>query len=155
MQVVVGRIGRPHGVRGDVNVEVRTDEPERRFATGAVLADRPCRVPAPSSVEAHRWHSGRLLVHFEGVDDRTAVEAVARPAAARPMSTPRDRPDDPDEFYDHQLVGLTVSTDLRCGARQRSRGRARPAQDLLVVTVRTVRQVLVPFVGAHRARGRP
>ncbi len=41
MQLVVGRIGRPHGIRGDVTVEVRTDDPELRFAAGTVLATEP------------------------------------------------------------------------------------------------------------------
>ena len=75
MQVVVGRIGRPHGVRGDVNVESRTDEPDRRFAAGTVLATDHSTCTR-LTVETSRWHSGRLLLHFEGIDDRTAVEAL-------------------------------------------------------------------------------
>ena len=74
VRVVVGRIGRPHGIRGEVTVETRTDEPDERFAPGAVLS-----VDGPVSelvVERQHWHSGRLLVHFRGVEDRNAAEAL-------------------------------------------------------------------------------
>ena len=71
---MVGVIGRPHGVRGEVFVELRTDEPERRFAPGQRL-----RAEGRSTtyvVASTRDHGGRLLVRFEGLEDRTAVEAV-------------------------------------------------------------------------------
>ena len=69
-QVSVGRIGRPHGVRGEVTVEVRTDEPDQRFRRGARLVALAPRVgaPVPSelTVAGSRWHQGRLLLDFEG-----------------------------------------------------------------------------------------
>ncbi len=116
-QVVVGRIGRPHGIRGELSVEPRTDEPERRFAVGAVLVTQtpkgsephgPGR-PTALTVEAVRWHQDRLLVRFVEVPDRNAAE-VARGlvlAADVPLA---ETPEDPEEFYDHQLVGLRVET---------------------------------------------
>ncbi|MFZ2014003.1 MAG: ribosome maturation factor RimM, partial [Nocardioides sp.] len=73
MQLVVGRITRPHGVRGEVSVEVRTDEPDRRFAVGRVLATDPVAA-GPLTVESARWHSGRLLIQFAGVGDRNQAE---------------------------------------------------------------------------------
>ncbi|HEX2904461.1 MAG TPA: ribosome maturation factor RimM [Jatrophihabitans sp.] len=103
--VAVGRIGKAHGVRGDVFVEPWTDAPDERFADGAVLlgSDRQF------TVAATRLHSGKLVVHFAGVGDRTAAEAVrgqvlSVPAAQRPPI------EDPDEFYDTDLVGLAVRT---------------------------------------------
>ena len=75
MQLVVGRIGRPHGIRGEVTVEVRTDDPELRFEPGSVLATEPAS-PGPLTVEAARWHSGRLLVSFEGYADRDSAEEL-------------------------------------------------------------------------------
>src|SRR5215217_1699036 len=76
--VVVGRIGKPHGLKGEVSVEPRTDEPERRFAVGSRLATQRNRPGAAGTgeltVSACRWHSGRLLVMFEEVADRTAAE---------------------------------------------------------------------------------
>ena len=76
--LVVGRIGKPHGLRGEVSVEPRTDEPERRFADGATLGtqrNRPgTRAAQALTVQGHRWHSGRLLVTFAEITDRDAAE---------------------------------------------------------------------------------
>src|SRR5687768_9788794 len=80
-EVAVGRIGKPHGVRGEVSVEVWTDEPNRRFAADAeLLVRRPSAgPPAPHrtlTVAATRWHQGRLLVRFAELADRNAAEAA-------------------------------------------------------------------------------
>ncbi|WP_329091255.1 MULTISPECIES: ribosome maturation factor RimM [unclassified Streptosporangium] len=106
MQLVVGRIGRPHGLRGDVSVEVRTDEPDRRFAPGTALATDPAST-GPLVVESRRWHSGILLVRFEGVTGRDQAEEL-RGTMLVIDSDDIPPSDDPDEFYDHQLIGLTV-----------------------------------------------
>ncbi|MEU4536761.1 ribosome maturation factor RimM [Streptosporangium sp. NPDC023825] len=106
MQLVVGRIGRPHGLRGDVSVEVRTDEPDRRFAPGTALATDPASA-GPLVVESRRWHSGILLVRFEGVTGRDQAEDL-RGTMLVIDSDDIPPSDDPDEFYDHQLIGLTV-----------------------------------------------
>jgi 16S rRNA processing protein RimM len=108
MQVTVGRIGRPHGVRGDVVVGVRTDDPELRFARGSRLDTDPVGV-GPLTVAGHRWHSGILLVRFEEISDRTAAAEIGGTwllidSAALGVL------DDPDEFRDGDLVGLTVRT---------------------------------------------
>ena len=143
--MVVGRIGRPHGVHGDVSVEVRTDEPDRRFADGAVLqTDRA--IPSQIVVASHRWHSGRLLVHFEGVDDRDAASAL-RGAILEVSVDVTERPSEPDEFYDHQVVGLAVvnpAGEPLGEVVQVVHG----AQDLLVVRRRGANDVMVPFVAA-------
>jgi 16S rRNA processing protein RimM len=108
MQLVVGRITRPHGVRGEVSVEVRTDEPDRRFAVGRVLATDPATA-GPLTVEALRWHSGRLLVQFAGVTDRTLAEDL-RGTWLTLDSAEAGPSDDPDEFHDAELIGLAVVT---------------------------------------------
>ncbi|WP_068921782.1 ribosome maturation factor RimM [Planobispora rosea] len=108
MQLVVGRIGRPHGLRGEVTVEVRTDDPERRFAAGETIATDPASA-GPLVVASRRWHSGILLVRFEGVDDRDRAEGL-RGTTLVIDSADIPPSDDPDEFYDHQLIGLTVIT---------------------------------------------
>ena len=74
MRVVVGRIGRPHGIRGQVTVEPRTDEPEQRFAPGSRLLI--ANTDDELVVSAMHWHSGRLLLAIEGVDDRNGAEAL-------------------------------------------------------------------------------
>lgn len=145
MEVVVGRIGRPHGVRGDVNVESRTDDPDRRFTPGTALvtdrADRRTLV-----VDGYRWHSGRLLLHFEGVTDRTAVESLRGVLLSTDVD-PDETPGDPDEYYDHQLVGLSV-VDTDGVVVGTVRELVHGAQDLLVVTRPGAGDAMVPFVRA-------
>ncbi len=99
---------RPHGIRGEVSVEVRTDDPERRFAAGSVLGTDPATL-GPLTVSATRWHSGRLLVSFAGITDRTQAEFL-RGVWLTVDADQVTAPDDPDEFHDQQLVGCTVIT---------------------------------------------
>lgn len=103
IEVVVGVIGRAHGIRGDVAVDVRTDEPDLRFADGAVLRVENGR--RTFTVESSRDHSGRLLVRFVELPDRTAAEAVRGTVLVVDVD-PAEVPDDEDEYYDRQLVGL-------------------------------------------------
>lgn len=105
MQVVIGRIGRAHGIRGELNVDIRTDEPERRFAPGSsvVCGSRTL------TVEKARPHGGRLVVSFKQIPDRNAAEAL-HGTVLEAVVDPDDTPGDPEEFYDHQLVGLEVRT---------------------------------------------
>lgn len=142
MRVVVGRIGKAHGIRGDVTVEVRTDEPERRFAVGTTLLSTHA---TPLVVADARDHSGRLLLRFEGVNDRNAAEAL-RGILLEADIDPTELPTDEDEYYDRQLIGLaavhvdgsvlgTVSDVIHL-----------PGQDLLAVTSESRGEVLVPFV---------
>jgi 16S rRNA processing protein RimM len=104
-ETIVGVIGRPHGVRGEVAVELRTDEPERRFAPGQVLRDEGGT--RPFTVQSVRDHSGRLLVRFAEVVNRETAEAV-RGTLLIAAVEPEDRPLEPEEFYDRQLIGLRV-----------------------------------------------
>ncbi|SDQ97491.1 ribosome maturation factor RimM [Thermostaphylospora chromogena] len=144
MQLVVGRIGRPHGVRGEVTVDVRTDDPDRRFAVGSTLDTDPPSA-GPLRVRSTRNHAGLLLVRFDGVDDRNAAEALRGTLL---VVDAEDLPplDDPDEFYDHQLIGLAVWTvdGERVG---QVADVLHHGQDLLVVR-RGTEEVYVPFVRA-------
>jgi 16S rRNA processing protein RimM len=147
MQLVVGRIGRPHGIRGDLTVQVHTDDPDSRFAAGSVLATEPA-ARGPLTVSESRWHSGRLLVRFAGYADRTSAEdlrgtlLVMDSAEVRPAA-------DPDEFHDYELIGLDVATvagdPVGVVADVLHQG-----QDLLVISpVRPgAENILVPFVAA-------
>lgn len=141
MQLVVGRIIRPHGVRGEVSVEVRTDEPAHRFAAGAVLGTDPDA--GPLAVQSSRWHTGRLLVSFAGITDRDRA-AELRGTWLTVDSADVGSPVDPDEFGDHELIGLTVVTvsgqPVGRVAQVQHHG-----QDLLVIEPGGV---LVPFVAA-------
>jgi 16S rRNA processing protein RimM len=151
VEVVVGRIGRPHGLRGEVTVDVRTDEPERRFARGSTLRAEPPPGSASSfrslTVAGSRRHQAVLLVTFEELTDRTAAEGAR--GIVLHASIPADAsPDDPDEYYDHQLVGLAAydedGTALGTVAGLVHGG----AQDLLRVDTPDGREALVPFVKA-------
>ena len=156
MLVVVGRIGRPHGVKGAATIEVRTDEPDKRFAVGArLLTDSGLDLTVASAA----WHSGRLLVTFEGYDDRTAVEQLRNALVS--VDRPADeRPEDPDEFYDSDLEGCEVVLDGGDSGGDSDGdsdgnviGVVRevshlPGQDLLVVATPDEREVLIPFVSA-------
>jgi 16S rRNA processing protein RimM len=145
MQVVVGRVGRAHGIRGEVVVEVRTDDPDRRFADGAVLLTEPASA-GPLTVEYARDHSGRLLVAFAEVPDRTSAESLRGTMLVADVD-PDEEPGDPDEFYDHQLVGLRARTVAGEEVGEVVEVLHGGAQDLLVVR-RDGSDTLVPFVAA-------
>lgn len=144
MELVVARIGRAHGIRGEVTVEVRTDEPELRLAPGARLRTDPPRL-GPLTVASRRVHSGRLLLRFEGVADRAAAEALRNTLLIAEVD-PAERPEDPEEYYDHQLVGLEVVTAEGAVVGRVTEVSHLPYQDLLVVRRPDDSEVLVPFV---------
>jgi 16S rRNA processing protein RimM len=118
MRIVVGRVGRPHGIRGEVVIGVRTDEPDLRFAVGATVDVRSSPddggpddggAAPPLRVASARWHSGQLLVAFAGITDRTAAAGLTGSWLSVDSSQLPDL-GDPDEFRDHQLIGLSVRT---------------------------------------------
>ncbi|CAM5525970.1 ribosome maturation factor RimM [Streptomyces spiroverticillatus] len=144
MQLVVARIGRAHGIKGEVTVEVRTDEPELRLGPGAVLATDPAGV-GPLTVETGRVHSGRLLLRFEGVKDRTAAEALRNTLLISDVD-PEERPEDPEEFYDHQLIDLDVVLADGTLIGRISEITHLPSQDLFIVEREDGSEVMIPFV---------
>ncbi|RYZ28938.1 MAG: ribosome maturation factor RimM [Propionibacteriaceae bacterium] len=144
VEVVVGVLGRAHGIRGDIEVRVRTDEPERRFTPGARL--RVEGSPRVLTVESVREHSGRMLVRFEEFEDRNAAEA-ARGLVLVTDVPASELPSDEGEYYDRQLVGLeAVTPDGRPVGRVLAV--LHPAgQDLLEISTGTGPR-LIPFVEA-------
>jgi 16S rRNA processing protein RimM len=145
VDVVVGRIGKAHGIRGEVGVDVRTDFADQRFAVGATLRTEPDR--GVLTVAKARPHSGRLLVAFDGIDDRTAAEAL-RGTLLLVDATSDPALDVEDEWYDHQLEGLAA--ELADGTRVGVVTEVVhvPGNDLLAVRRDDGREVLVPFVAA-------
>ncbi|MFR0356952.1 ribosome maturation factor RimM [Streptomyces sediminimaris] len=144
MQLVVARIGRAHGIKGEVTVEVRTDEPELRLAPGAVLATDPAAA-GPLTIETGRVHSGRLLLRFEGVADRTGAEALRNILLIADID-PEERPEEEDEYYDHQLVDLDVVTEDGAGVGRITEISHLPSQDLFIVERPDGSEVMIPFV---------
>jgi 16S rRNA processing protein RimM len=141
--VVVGRIGRAHGIRGDVAIEVRTDEPDRRFAlnTTLIAGDRTL------TVAKTRWHSGRLLASFAEVPDRTAAELLGGTVLEADVD-PDELPSDEGEFYDRQLIGLAVRRTSGDVVGAITSVVHHGEQDTLVFTTGSGTEILVPFVSA-------
>lgn len=144
MQLVVARIGRAHGIKGEVTVEVRTDEPELRLAPGAVLLTDPASA-GPLTIETGRVHSGRLLLRFEGVRDRNAAEALRNILLIAEVD-PEELPEDEDEYYDHQLVDLDVVTKDGVEVGRITEISHLPSQDLFIVERPDGSEVMIPFV---------
>lgn len=144
MQLVVARVGRAHGIKGEVTVEVRTDEPELRLGPGAVLLTDPASA-GPLTIETGRVHSGRLLLRFAGVHDRSGAEALRNTLLIAEVD-PDDKPEDPDEYYDHQLMDLDVVTVDGTEIGRITEISHLPSQDLFVVERPDGTEVLIPFV---------
>ena len=144
MQLVVARVGRAHGIKGEVTVEVRTDEPELRLPPGAVLATDPATA-GPLTIETGRVHSGRLLLRFEGVRDRTGAEALRNVLLIADID-PEELPEGEDEYYDHQLMDLDVVLTDGTEIGRITEISHLPSQDLFVVERPDGSEVYVPFV---------
>ncbi|MGW1711967.1 ribosome maturation factor RimM [Streptomyces sp. NPDC002156] len=144
MQLVVARVGRAHGIKGEVTVEVRTDEPELRLPPGAVLATDPATA-GPLTIETGRVHSGRLLLRFEGVRDRTGAEALRNVLLIADVD-PEELPEGEDEYYDHQLMDLDVVLADGTEIGRITEISHLPSQDLFVVERPDGSEVYIPFV---------
>jgi 16S rRNA processing protein RimM len=144
VQLVVARIGRAHGIKGEVTVEVRTDEPELRLGPGAVLTTDPASA-GPLTIETGRVHSGRLLLRFEGVSDRTGAEALRNTLLIAEID-PEELPEGEDEYYDHQLMDLDVVTADGTEVGRITEISHLPTQDLFIVERPDGSEVMIPFV---------
>ncbi|OBK42675.1 ribosome maturation factor RimM [Mycobacterium kubicae] len=149
MELIVGRVVKAHGVTGEIVVEVRTDDPEIRFAPGNTLHAKPSRGDGPVRdyvVDSVRAHGGRLLMRLDGVNDRNGADALRGMLF---VIDSEDLPpiDEPDTFYDHQLEGLRVFTIAGQEVGVVAEVLHTAAGELLAVKS-DAGEVLVPFVGA-------
>ncbi|MSS46443.1 ribosome maturation factor RimM [Cutibacterium sp. WCA-380-WT-3A] len=142
LEVVVGRVGRAHGLRGDVVVEVRTDEPDERFGIGATV--RVEGTERELTVVRSRWAKGSLIVAFDEVSDRNGAEDLRGSVLVVDVEADDD-PDDPDEFWDRRLRGLTVVDESGIDRGGVKDVLHMPAQDVLVIDV-DGDEYMVPFV---------
>ncbi|MDW5615053.1 ribosome maturation factor RimM [Mycolicibacterium sp. D5.8-2] len=149
MDLVVGRVVKAHGVTGELAVDVRTDDPEGRFVAGAVLRGRPARGGAEREfvIESVRAHGDRMLIRLRGVGDRDAADAL-RGTLFLVDSAELPPIEDPDEFYDHQLEGMAVSTTGGQPVGTVAEVLHTAAGELLAVRDPDGAEVLVPFVSA-------
>jgi 16S rRNA processing protein RimM len=143
MQLQVARIGKPHGIRGEVTVQVLTDAPGDRFVPGTQFIVEPASA-GPLTVFSARWNKDILLLAFDEIETRNEAETLR--GAKLFIETEEIGADDDDEgWYEHELVGL----DVRVGANVVGRVsglHTLPVQDLLVVTTNDGKEVLIPFV---------
>ncbi|WP_040086125.1 ribosome maturation factor RimM [Corynebacterium humireducens] len=118
VEVQIGRVVKPHGVRGEVVVDATTDDPAGRFAVGTVLEGRQTGKTVTLTVRGMRPHQGRVLVTFEEIPSRTEAESLR---GLRFFAEPVVDEDD-DAYYDHELIGLRV---LNVGAVSEEEANAR------------------------------
>lgn len=169
MQLLVARLGKPHGLRGEATAQVHTDVPAKRFVPGSRFATEPASA-GPLTLRSARLHKGVWLLAFEQAADRTAVEAlrgtrlfveVEQEARAAPAgddesggepggeAQDRDIEDDlEDGWYEDELLGLAVVTVAGERVGEVSALHTRQTQDLLEVRLTAGVTALVPFVDA-------
>ncbi|MGZ8802948.1 MAG: ribosome maturation factor RimM [Mycobacterium sp.] len=149
MDLVVGRVVKAHGVTGEVAVDIRTDDPASRFAPGVTLRGRARRGGSEREyvIESVRAHGGRLLMRLVGVADRDSADRLRGTLFVVDSS---DLPpiEDADEFYDHQLEGMTVVTIDGRQVGTVAEVLHTAAGELLAVRDAEGDEVLVPFVSA-------
>ncbi|GAB3590506.1 Ribosome maturation factor RimM [Corynebacterium faecale] len=144
-ELQIGKVIKSHGIRGEVVVEVTTDDPDIRYALGEVLQGRQAGKEHTLTIDGARAHQGRLLVKFREVADRNTADSLR---GTRFFAAPMEREDGDDEaYYDHELEGLRiihegadigVVTGVMHG----------PAGEILEVELASGKEVLIPFVHA-------
>jgi 16S rRNA processing protein RimM len=144
MQLVVGRIAKAHGIGGEVSVDVRTDDPDHRYAPGAKLETDPGD-RGPLTVERMRWHSGRLLIRFVGVADRNAADALRGTLLVADSASSAPTGDD-DDFWDHDLIGLRAELMAGEPLGEVTDVLHPPGSAVLVVRRPSGAEILIPFV---------
>ncbi|WJZ03041.1 Ribosome maturation factor RimM [Corynebacterium freiburgense] len=144
MELLIGRVVKSHGIKGEVVVEMATDAPEIRFAQGAVLSGKQGNKEHTVTIESARPHQGRLLVKFKEIADRNTADSLR---GTKFFAAPREDEEDEEGFYDHELEGLRVIhqgeeigevTGVMHG----------PAGEILEVQLHEGKEVLIPFVHA-------
>ncbi|MFF2245838.1 ribosome maturation factor RimM [Arthrobacter sp. NPDC058130] len=143
MQLQVARIGKPHGIRGEVTVQVLTDAPGDRFVPGTKFIVEPASA-GPLTVFSARWNKDILLLAFDEIETRNDAEGLR--GAKLFIETEEIGADEDDEgWYEHELVGLEVRVGSSVVGKV-SALHTMPVQDLLVVTTAEGAEVLIPFV---------
>lgn len=167
--LLVARIGKPHGLRGEVTVQLHTDVPRERLRVGAAL-HTDSREPEALMIDSVRVHRGRYLLGFHGVRDRPGAERLrniklfvssgrsgtadteggsrfAESGAEVAASDAADRSPD-SGYYEDELLGMQVLLLSGDVIGTVAALHTRPAQDLLEISREKGAPVLVPFVAA-------
>jgi 16S rRNA processing protein RimM len=136
--VVVGEITKVHGLRGEVLVKVYSEVPDR-FATGATVFDDTGR---ELTIRSTRDDRGRLLVSFEGVNDRSAAERLRGLTLVVPESWLPELPE--GRWWPHELRGCEVVTESGRSLGPVVEVVENPANDLWVAVDAEGNETLVP-----------
>ncbi len=139
MQLVVGRIGRAHGVQGEATIEVRTDDPDLRFAIGEKLS---LENGSALTVSGSRWHNQILLLSFAGITDRNKIEELRDQLLYAEVDTTSTAP---GEYHFQQLIGCQVFLPDQSNLGEVTEIVQLPGQDLLSVAAKKG-EILIPMV---------
>ena len=148
---VIARIGKPHGLLGEVTVQLHTDEPERRLVVGTVIdteATSGTGVPRALTVRSTRVHNGVWLVGFEEIPDRTGAESLRGTRLVVDAADVHPAADEDDVFTEEQLRGLAVVDPAGTVLGEVGGLELGAAQDRLVILLPDGREAQVPFVAA-------
>lgn len=141
---LVARVGKPHGLRGEVTVQVHTDTPQDRFVVGASIDTDPPET-GPLSIRSVRVHQGVYLLGFDGVEDRSAAEQLRGTRLIGELLEQGAEVED-EGWYERDLLGFTVTLSDGRVVGEVSGLHTRPVQDLLEIRLPDGAQALVPFV---------
>lgn len=139
MQLVVGRIGRAHGVQGEATIELRTDDPEIRFAVGQTVTLADGR---SLKISGNRWHNQILLLSFSGINDRNQIGELRDQLLYAEVDT---NSTEPGEYHFQQLIGSQVVLPDGSNLGLVTEILQLPGQDLLSVESQKG-EVLIPMV---------
>jgi len=141
MELTIARIGRAQGLRGELSLDLRTDDPQSRFARGAVLNTKPAEY-GPLTVARTRTANGRFFVLFEEIADRTAAEGLT----GVDLVIDVESSDEEDAWYLHELEGLRVELEDGTEIGKVVGLEYLPAQDALVIKEKNGTRTLLPFI---------
>lgn len=144
--VVIARIIKARGVRGEVACNVYTDFPVRFASSNGVTVRMPDGTRLALSIENHWFHQRRVIVKFEGYDTMTAAETLVGGCLVIPEGD--DLPLDDDQFYEYRLIGSMVITATGQEVGPVTRLMRTGGTDLLVIDGSGGREHLVPFADA-------
>ena len=141
MRLLVGRIGRAHGVLGEATIEVRTDEPDRRFSIGAVVQTDD---HGELTIKSGRVHNGILLMGFNGITDSNGIEKLRNTLLYAEVDINESNGDE-DEYHVMQLIGCQALLENGEKFGEITDVINLPGQDLLAIETAQGEQ-LIPFV---------
>lgn len=141
MRLLVGRVGRAHGILGEATIEVRSDDPDNRFAVGEKLQSDE---HGDLTITSGRVHNGILLLGFAGYSDRNQIEKLRNTLLYAEVDINEVR-EDADDYHVLQLIGCQAFLENGLLFGEVTDVINLPSQDLLAIKT-PESEVLIPFV---------